>query len=63
MFSESDASLIEIHQEVSDLWDKTNVCSNRVFVWNDEEEEGEREGEREENDTHLRIISLTGSTL
>ena len=53
--------MIEIHQEVSDLWDKINVCSNRVFVWNDEGEEGEGGGE--ENDAPLRIISLTGSTL
>ena len=56
--------MIEIHQEVSDLWDdlwdKTNVCSNRVFVWNDEEGGG---GGEEENDGRLRIISLTGSTL
>ena len=43
--------------------DKTNVCSNRVFVWNDEEGGEGGEGRGEENDTHLRIISLTGSTL
>ena len=35
------------------------VCSNRVFVWNDEGEGGEGE----ENGVLLRIISLTGSTL
>ena len=56
--------MTEIHQEVNDLWDdlwdKTNVCSNRVFVWNDE---GEEEGGGEENDVRLRIISLTGSIL
>ena len=57
----ADTSLIKIHQEVSDLWDKTNVCSTRVFVWNDEEE-GEGGG-GEENDGCLRIISLTGNTL
>ena len=42
----ADSNLIEIHQEVSDLWDKTNVCSNRVFVWNDEEGEGEEKEEK-----------------
>ena len=54
----ADASLIEIYQEVSDLWDKTNVCSNRVFVWN-----VKGEGGGKENDMRLKIILLTGSTL